>query len=566
MKIKTDLLLILVILASTALFFQSLLRHLGTGLIDWFDYPYYVWTIYQNINHFSSLQFSGFFTTNAFFPLEGTLLFSDLLLPQSVIAWTLSHFLTNFILVFNLTFLLTLFMNGIAIYFFWNQIFKQKNLVFTGSILLTFSPYFFSQLSHFQMISYWPTFFVLGLLFQQQNSLMRSIIIGIFLVIQFLASVYLFVFLATICFIWYLFKFQDLKFYLVSLLIFSLCAFPFVRSYLQVRDSYKIFRDYGEYVTYSAQITDYIFTMYQTSTSSSTLGKKWNQYNNHRVGEPATSFGMLVSTLMLVGVFSYKKSKSLFSISFKTTRQSLFFLTILALGFLFSLGPKLSVNGYFTGIPLPYAVLLKFFPVFEPIRATSRWSFLFYIGATYFAILGLQKLTTKLSFKTNLLLNTLVLAIFVLEVFPIKTKYETKFFSPTAYQKITELCHNSTQVLLEYPLNQTSMEANVATNLSYKTTQLLSSLSHSCKLVNGYAGYDPEEYQYFESQLSQALTAEDRALFFETMRKQNVDIIKLNKSDLAEKSALITKGWLKSNSQLKILFEDEKHLVVQLLN
>ena len=230
------------------------------------------------------------------------------------------------------------------------------------------------------------------------------------------------------------------------------------------------------------------------------------------------------------------------------------------------MGPKLSVNGYFTGIPLPYAVLLKFFPVFEPIRATSRWSFLFYIGATYFAILGLQKLTTKLSFKTNLLLNTLVLAIFVLEVFPIKTKYETKFFSPTAYQKITELCHNSTQVLLEYPLNQTSMEANVATNLSYKTTQLLSSLSHSCKLVNGYAGYDPEEYQYFESQLSQALTAEDRALFFETMRKQNVEIIKLNKSDLAEKSALITKGWLKSNSQLKILFEDEKHLVVQLLN
>lgn len=566
MKTKIDVLLVSIICVCIALLFHPLLLDLGSKLVDWFDYPYYVWTIYQNIEHFNSLQFSNFFTTNAFFPLQGTLLFSDLLLPQSALAWVFSWFFSNSILVFNLTFLSTLFLNGAAIYSFWKTIFKQKSLIFIASLFLTFSPFFFSQLSHFQMISYWPTFFVLALLLNKKNSLIQSIVIGLLLIVQFLASVYLFIFLATAYLIWYVLNFNHHKLHFLSLILLTVCLSPFIKSYLQVRDAYQMSREYGEYVTYSAHATDYIFTPYQTTASTSLLGKKWNQYNNHSVGERAASLGILVSVLVVLGLFSYKNNRQSFSLSFKTTKLNLFFLSLLLGGFLFSLGPRLSVNGDYTSIPLPYAVLLKIFPIFEPIRATGRWSFLFYIGATYFAVLGLQKLSEKLSFKAKAIVTILVLVIFALEMIPFGSKYAAKSFSPTVYQNISDICHNGSRVLLEYPLNQTSKGANIATNLSYKTTQLLASLSHGCNLVNGYAGYDPKEYQYLENKLSQALGAGDEALFFGTVKKQGTSLIKLNKNDAGDDTSLIVEKWLKTNSQFEILFEDDSYLLAQQIN
>src|SRR5258708_1707423 len=89
------------LLLLTIFIFRSLLFNLSTNLLDWFDYPLMVWTIFQNVEHLRNLSLNGFFNSNIFYPFQGSLLFSDLLLTQSLMALPLSFFFQNKILVFN---------------------------------------------------------------------------------------------------------------------------------------------------------------------------------------------------------------------------------------------------------------------------------------------------------------------------------------------------------------------------------------------------------------------------------------------------------------------------------
>ncbi|MDO8638702.1 MAG: hypothetical protein Q7R43_03940, partial [Candidatus Daviesbacteria bacterium] len=84
--------------------FRSLVFNITKNLPDWNDYPYITWTIFQNADHVKNLQFDGFFDANAFYPFKGTLLFSDLLLPQSLIVILISYFTANPVLSFNILF------------------------------------------------------------------------------------------------------------------------------------------------------------------------------------------------------------------------------------------------------------------------------------------------------------------------------------------------------------------------------------------------------------------------------------------------------------------------------
>ncbi len=570
---KTFFVIVLSTCALTLTIFRSLLAQLTTGLLDWYDYPYYVWTMYQNISKLAALNFSDFFSTNAFYPLKDTLLFSDLLLPQSIIGLMFSFFSSNPILVFNLTFFTTLFLNNIASYYLWKNIFTKKTVLWFVCMVTSAFPFLFLQIGHFQMITMWPMYFGLGILFKKSLSYKWGIALGLIITLQFLASVYLAVFLLTMIAIWGVVSFltadntrkkQLFIFTVMSAVVFTITSGPILSSYLKIKNAYGITRSYGEYVLYAAQPTDYLFNnVYSSALSKTQLFQKINNYNLHSSGERMGSTGISLTLLVLIGAVLIKQTKNELQIIFPKSTLKIIFFSAIIVGFLFSLGPKLTINGSFTSLPLPYVIFLKTVPLFEPIRATGRWALIFYLGIIYFAGIGLTKILKRTKVHEYVIVG-LLFGLYCYEVVSFTTTVKKKEYYNSAYQAIEQICQQQKTVLLEYPLSQDTADVNVATNLSYRTTQLLANIHHKCYLINGYAGYDPDDYLRFEHELTKAVNEMDEVSFKKLINQRGVSLFKLNKQELFQEKVEFALTLLQSYPNLKVLSNTKESIVVSL--
>ncbi len=549
--------------------FRSLVSHMTTNLFDWNDYPLYVWILYQNIFHLKNFDFVHFFEGNIFYPHPHTLLFSDLFLPQSIVALVLSFFINNPILVFNIVFLLTIFLNGCAAYYFWQKFAKSKSSLFFATFATLFSGFIFQNWVHFQILSLWPFLFAAGWLLQRQYTVKRAVIGGLLMSVTLYSSVYLWVFLVTILALWYLIEFVNMKqkntqfapmlvFLLVVSGVFLLTSGYTIYQYQVTRDIYQAKRDYSEYVRYSLHLSDYLFPpagnslIWQTS-----LGQKWAHYNNGGRVFP----GFVLVTAFVLGVFSLKKIKNKWFLGTELTKNDFFFLTLLLMGFIFSLGPRLNVNGVYLSIPLPYTVILKINPLFEVVRVTARWVLFCYIGLVYFSIKAIEKIR-RINVRSLVVVGCVVFT--AAEVIPTSYLTRSEMYSPPIYEQLTQLCRQTPQVLMEYPLTQFFEKANIVTNLSYRTQMMDASLFHHCLLVNGYTGYIPSAYEQYENRLVQALENKDKKTFFSLLKEANVQIFKLNKSSLFADRVQLLEDWMSKDQHFQVLHNEAQFFVVKL--
>lgn len=564
---------VVIIFAFSCYLFRSLLFDLSNSLLDWNDYPYYVWTISQNVQHFATLSFDGIFNTNSFYPHQGSLLFSDVLFPQSIIAFIWQLILVPYdqepILIFNITFFTTLLLNIIASNFLSARLFNKQSTKFLATAILSFSPFFFLQYGHFQMISFWPGLFALGFLFSDQQSnkinLRNSLIIGLWLSIQLYASVYLGVFFLVVVLLCKLFRVsaslirKKLDKSLIHstalvLLTFAILAGPLVYKYKLVQSSYEIGINYSEYIYYSANITDYLFIMPYTVLGD--LLAPWNKFNFHTGGEPIRNPSILLTVLAILGIFSFSINKSFISITIKKNTRHIFFLAVLLLGFIFSLGPRLSVNGTYLHIPLPYHLFVKTVPIFEPIRATNRWYFVFFIGLWYFSMKYIDKkiISKKLLF--------IIFVIYCLEIIPFSIKANAQSYYPDSYLSIQNECKVDSEVLLELPITPFKEKIGLIEYLQYRTSTLLASTKHQCDIVNGYSGLTPSEYQDYDQQLFAALSNKNQELFIDLLSLKDVRIIKLNKDYLENNLNEIYENWFVDPKYFEKIYSDNNTIVV----
>lgn len=553
--------------------YRSLLFNLSTNLLDWNDYPLYVWIMQHNIESFRNFTIFNFFDTNIFYPFKGNLLFSDLFLPTSGIGFLLSFFIVNPILIFNIGFFIVLIINPIACFFFWKNFFSSKWILFFATLTSAFSPFTIINSYHFQMLNIWPFFFCLSFLLKKDLTFKNAIFGGIFLAFQFWTGVYYGIFSLFIISIWYLIKIWQikksrsefqlvLKNLLIFVFIFLLLAGFFIFKYIDIKNSYNIVRDYWEYVVYAAHPSDYLFMSYHSLLLEVNLLKHWNSFNQH---QSAAAFpGFVLSLLTLIGIFTYKKINQVKTIILPLNSQSIFFLILIICGFIFSLGTRLSVNGAYLNIPLPYSIVLKLVPLFEPIRADSRWVFLFFFGLTYFACLGTEKLIRLLKSKEALIVVLLSL-FYVFEIIPINRNTESKQYYPSVYNLIADQCSISPKVLLEYPLTQDKKDANIVTNLTYKTQMLIASLKHKCNIVNGYSGYTPKDYERYENDLYAVVLNNDKKQFYQLLKQRHVNIFKLNKQEIYQNKAKLIENWLSDKTQFTILVDNDNYVIAKIL-
>ncbi len=518
------------------LFFHDLILHITTNLYDWFDYPYYVWVIYQNIAKIKTLDFYHYFDTTAFYPHKMALLFSDILLPQALMALPLSFIIKNQILVFNLVFLAIFILDFICLFIFWKQCLKKGIPAFFGSLLTLFL-LINLELGHFQMMFFWPFLLSLYFVFRNEDKYKVSdlILAGFFLAIQFLASVYISLFLIAALGIYFFASFlfsrkkiSVIKNFILIFAVFLLIDGIFIKGYFDMKKNYQIQRSINEYIGYSVHLTDYLFVKDKGSLLYSTgLFKKWNQLDKH-IGIKAYFPGFLITLLAFIGLFSLTKKKDSFSIKLNLDKTRLFFLLLLITGFVFSLGPRISFNGNYAHLPTPYAFFLKFIPLFESVRAPGRWSYLFYIGVVFFAMIPLASVSTKKRIVLSGLIFFLILAEYL--PFPIKTHQEA--FLSKDDEILKNICSKEKKVLLEIPVTHYNVKGGTVKGLNYITKVELASDFHNCYLINGYSGYDLPELVTIDVNLNDCLEKNNCDQIRNQLSTMRIDVIKFNENEI----------------------------------
>ena len=521
--------------------FRSLIFNMTNNLPDWLDYPFVTWVINQNIYQIRHFNFLHFTDANIFYPFTNTLYFSDLFLPQSIIGLIISFITANPITIFNSVFILTYILNYIALYLFWNTIFKNTLLSFLGSLFTIFSPFLFLNQSHFQMLSYWPFFFSLLFLFNmfEKRKYQLAIFSGIFCGIQFLASIYLGIFLLFTIGIYILIKLifdnkklESIKVFSLVILSFLLISGVFIKGYLDTKKQYSMTRNPEEFIQYSAHVSDYIFTTpIRSFIHTLPLLKLWNGFDKNTMGGKGSFPGFTLTTLALISLISIKYFKKHININITLNQQNLFFALLIFFGLVFSWGPRINFNGHYAFIPSLYYPLWKFIPFLESIRVVARWNFLFYLGVVYFAISTIQKISQK---KHVSLIIGIILSCFLLESLPLYITTHKEEYLNSKYELIANLCKNRELTLLEVPITHFDGNGGIVSGLNRVTKYELSSLYHKCNLTNGYSGYDLPKLITVRDEFYLRLRNNDPVSLLKYLNNSKINILKINAEELPD--------------------------------
>ena len=489
----------------------------------------------QNVLKIQHLNFINYFDSNTFFPHKYALLFSDLLIPQAIISLPFFIISNNLILIFNLAFILTFILNYISSYFFWRILFKNYLVAFFGSLFIVFSPFFHITLDHFQMLSYWPFFFSLFFLirYEENKNIKNVLLCSLFLAIQFLASVYLAVFLIFSIEIYLLLNLMTtkrikdfLKINLIVFITFFAIDGVFIKGYIDVKNYYHINREIGEYINYSAHVTDYAFTSGINSLiHKSAPMNRWNNANKNFTMGHASSPGFLLGILALFSLFNLIKTKEGFTVNMDMDQKKGYFVILLLCGLVFSLGPRLNFNGTYSGIPLPYGLLLEITPLLDSVRSPSRWSFIFYVGTIYLSLIAINKVVSR---KYSTPYTLLILLIFFLEYIPLTLATEAGKLSDPNLNLLKSTCKKDAKVLLELPVTHLNAADNIAEGLTYINIVQLESIYHQCNLVNGYSGYDLPDNFILADSLDKDIKNQNTGEFLKELRKKKIDLVKFN--------------------------------------
>lgn len=539
MNKKKFLIYLLIFIVIFSFAFRSLIFNFITNLIDWRDYALVAWLTIQNAQKIISLNFTNFFTTNAFYPNTNTLFFADTFLPQSIIALPFSLISRNPVLVFNFVFVITFILNYLSSYLVFYKILKRGFLSFLASLFLIFSPFFYLELSHFQMMSYWPGLFSLYFILKNEEQIRtRNLILaGVFISIQFLASVYFSIFFLTIICTYYFIKlifqkklFEILKSLAIILITFVLLSGYFIYGYSSVKKQYHFQRDPSEYITYSAHLSDYIFTKPINSfVYTSSIFKKWNSFDKNFMGGQAAFPGFTLTILFLLGLFKIHKEEGQIKIEVQLNERKSFFLFLMLIGFIFSLGPRLNFNGNYVQIPLPYWLFLKTIPFLDSIRALCRWSFLFYLGITGLSFEYVKE-------KKNIFIPLVISVLFLIEYFPLNIQTYKDTYIDARTEILKNICQKDKRVVLEVPITHFDGTGGIVDGLTYITKTELASYYHNCYLINGYSGYDLPSLLKLKDDFYQILSTGDTNKLVNFLKQNKVDILQINKERLDKKS------------------------------
>lgn len=559
-KNKSSIASILVTFVLFILYNFTLFKNISTALTDWLDYPLIVYIQQQNIKHIATLDLKNFNTAEMYHYSPNSMYLTDLLLPQSIIGLLIFPFAKNYIATHNVVFFIVGLLNILSLQYFWSTLFRDKRITFLLTLLFTFSPYVLNMYAHYQMISYWFFFFSLGKLLRakkQGEYLMAGALGGL----QFLAGVYIGVYSLTVSvlfFLWHLYAIKKLnltfKMSVLFLAGFLFTAGYFILQFAGVKHMYDIQRTADEYVNHSMQITDFLFNPLPSLWTETIY--KYVNVHNHRLGGETFGTGFILMGISIFGAYRLRKSPLTKSNKF----LSGFLILIFLWGMIAILGPRLSINGKYLAIPLPYIFPLKLTPFFSALRVISRWFFIVQIVLLYFVGFSLDYVLNKYTTKKAVLIIFVFLLLYAIEIIPIKQRTIVDSYQSYAYKNLVENCAES-EVVLEYPPVPEQPKTTVYVTLNYWTKMLLNQMHYNCKLVNGYSGYQPKHIDDFFHSFKSSIEQSNTDKISKLIEIKGITYIKFNKEFMLPLS-IDTVRQLFTSDYYKVLLEDSQYLVV----
>lgn len=479
-KTKVNSIILIFYSVITLLMTYPLILNMGSGIKDTGDPLLSSWIMAWNVEKITSLDFENIFNANIFFPHKRTIVYSEFLFTQSLIALPALIASENPIFAQNFVILFSFLTSGLGMYFLARYLTKNAFGGIIAGVVYAFSPFMLSHLSHLQILTAGgiPLAFLFLHKFFEDEQYKHILLFTVFFLLSALANgyygLYLLLFAGLYIFLYIILrkKFGDWRFWIkiATLALLALVvAGPVVHQYMVVRKEMGFVRSIGSY----ADLTSFLSTA------------PYNRLYGHvtaRFSKPEGQLfpGIVAVFLAATGIIhSLKKKRG--KIPFIQTPVR-FYSLVLLLSFLFTLGPK-----------GPYNILYKYVPGFNAIRVASRFHILVMFSLAILAAYGMKALISFLPFGKRwisvfLLCVLMLLVLIEYSSLPIPWRaIPVKDDIPEVYRWLA--AQKDDFAIIELPLPEPG-----ESTFYKECPRMYYSTYHWKKLVNGYAGYFPSLY------------------------------------------------------------------------
>jgi hypothetical protein len=372
-------------LALTCALTNPLVFHLARAVEDKQDALLNTWIIAW-VGHALVTDPLHLFDTNIFYPYTNTLAFSETLLPQGLLALPINLAFDNTVLGYNLVLLVAFFLAAYAMYLFVLDLTHTRGAGMIAGTIFAFNPYNLGNLAQVQLLSFgWlplALLFLWRLLGDSRFEIRKPFLFALFFSLQALSSVY-YAFLAgltvALSVVWFLATewFESRKLHLQSpipnlfprvptqlalaAILIVILVTPILLPYLSVQRDLGFQRKIEDSEPFSASLGLYTEVSPQNVLYGNLLAPRPPIIVG---GYPLDNLfpGLGAFALAIVGIVAAKN------------RERWFYALLLALAFLFSLGPRLFITPSLgTSITLPYRWLYDVVPLIHALRAPVRF-------------------------------------------------------------------------------------------------------------------------------------------------------------------------------------------------
>jgi len=425
----------------------------GTGVAHDRGDPLLVTWILWWTSHTVPLS-SAWWNAPAFYPSSGVLAFSENLLSLAPLTGPVIWFTHSPVLAYNLAYLASFVLSGLAAYFLGFVITRSHAAAFVAAIAFAFAPYRLSHTQHLQLLSsYWMPVAVAALhLFVERPAWRWAILFSAAWVLQALASGYYLFFLSTFAVLWMAWflprrvSLGDAARLAVAWLAGAILLAPILVGYRTIQASYGFRRSPVEMVNYSADVLG-VFSAAPDSWLWSWL--------HSSVGSESEQFPGV--TLILLVILGLRKTRGL--------SPFWFYAGTTVVMWMLSLGPVPRMAGTAIGVPGPYAVLAVL-PGFDAIRVLARF---WMVAVMCLAIAAAIVVARIRSARTRAIVMTIAVAGLLADAWP-------RTF-PIVSVPAMRVTSTSGRARLGLPLHETETET------------MYGAIAQGRPVFNGYSGY-----------------------------------------------------------------------------
>lgn len=445
---------------------RNIILHSG-NVFDDYDGLLILWIIKSHILKFP-IELGSFFQGNIFFPYKDTLAFTSPFVVSSVISFFPSKYFSNPAQILSFLEVFWQFSTVLILCIFIKDLTKSSYSSLVGSILYGFSNYRISTLGHLQMFNMSLCILAIYLVWKYTQSkkqiflIYAAIISGLQAWENFIQLYFIFLSVFFILVTKVNLK-RHFKNFFKPIIVFLVVSLGILIKYFIVSKEYGIVRSIREAAHFSISI-DYL----------------WKNYFERLI-----YIGLLISSILI-----FKKKISI--------KKEKWIYIVITLSLIFCFGPVLKYNDatvkifgkYF--IPLPYGIFYYIIPGFNSLRTPSRWFSLSLLMASL-----IISFTTKYldKIKFSFLLKCFIIIAVLFFIYIPKNNIKLNLQNPPYVYGW--LKSQSGLSIIEMPL-YTWGAGDISKNEVYR---MVYSLDHGKKIVNGYSGFYPKDWENFAHDL-----------------------------------------------------------------